>query len=121
MSEKTFTKETRLGPNRFKVETIKKSDDEIGYQRSLKKGETSYKDSREGMKKGGMTKGQKKIRTVMKEFKEKKLKSSSGQKVTNPKQAIAIALSEAGQSKKPKKAAMGAFIVKGGDYIKDLL
>ena len=35
-----------------------------------------------------------KIRTVMKEFKEGKLKSSSGQKVTNPKQAIAIGLSE---------------------------
>ena len=121
MSEKSFTKETKLGSNQFKVERIKKADDEIGYQRSLKKEETSYKDSREGMKKGGMTKGQKKIRTVMKEFKEKKLKSSSGQKVTNPKQAIAIALSEAGQSKKPKKAAMGAFIVKGGDYIKDLL
>ena len=30
----------------------------------------------------------------MKEFKEGKLKSSSGQKVTNPKQAIAIGLSE---------------------------
>ena len=35
-----------------------------------------------------------KIRTVMKEFKEGKLKSSSGPKVTNPKQAIAIGLSE---------------------------
>jgi len=68
-----------------------------------------------------MTKGQKKIRTVMREFKAKKLKSSSGQKVTNPKQAIAIALSEAGQSKKMKKAASGSFITKGGDYIKDLL
>jgi hypothetical protein len=72
-------------------------------------------------KSGGMTKGQKKIRTVMREFKAKKLKSSSGQKVTNPKQAIAIALSEAGQSKKMKKAKGGAFITKGGDYIKDLL
>jgi hypothetical protein len=121
MSEKSFTKETKLGSNQFKVERIKKADDEIGYQRSLKKEETSYKDSREGMKKGGMTKGQKKIRTVMREFKAKKLKSSSGQKVTNPKQAIAIALSEAGQSKKMKKAKGGAFITKGGDYIKDLL
>ena len=35
-----------------------------------------------------------KIGVVMKEFKEGKLKSSSGQKVTNPKQAIAIGLSE---------------------------
>ena len=40
----------------------------------------------------------------MNEFKHKKLNSSSGQKVTNPKQAIAIGLSEAGLSKKkPKK------------------
>jgi len=35
-----------------------------------------------------------KIGVVMKEFKEGKLKSSSGRKVTNPKQAIAIGLSE---------------------------
>lgn len=35
-----------------------------------------------------------KVHKVMKEFKEGKLKSSSGKKVTNPKQAIAIALSE---------------------------
>jgi len=83
--------------------------------------EKEYEDLKKGMKKGGMTKGQKKIRTVMREFKAKKLKSSSGQKVTNPKQAIAIALSEAGQSKKMKKAASGSFITKGGDYIKDLL
>jgi len=52
------------------------------------------------MKKGGMTKGQKKVGKVMSEFKEGKLKSSSGKKVTNPKQAIAIGLSEAGMSNK---------------------
>jgi hypothetical protein len=46
--------------------------------------------------------GQKKVGVVMKEFKAGKLKSSSGQKVTNPKQAMAIGLSEAGMSK-PKK------------------
>ena len=34
-----------------------------------------------------------KIRKVMREFKSGKLKSSSGDKVTNPKQAVAIALS----------------------------
>lgn len=83
--------------------------------------EKEYEDLKQGMKKGGMTKGQKKISKVMREFKANKLKSSSGQKVTNPKQAIAIALSEAGQSKKMKKAASGAFITKGKDYIKDLL
>ena len=38
-----------------------------------------------------------KVRKVMKEFKSGKLKSGgSGKKVTNKKQAIAIALSEAG-------------------------
>ena len=37
----------------------------------------------------------KKVKKVMGEFKRKKLKSSSGKKVTSRKQAIAIALSEA--------------------------
>ena len=45
-------------------------------------------------------KPQAKVRKVMHEFKEGKLKSSSGQKVTNPKQAIAIGLSEAKLSKR---------------------
>ena len=49
---------------------------------------------------------QDKVRTVMKEFKSGKLKSSSGQKVTNPKQAIAIGLSEAGISKKKEGGQM---------------
>ena len=35
-----------------------------------------------------------KVGKVMREFKEGKLKSSSGQKVTNPKQAIAIGIAE---------------------------
>jgi hypothetical protein len=51
-------------------------------------------------------KPQAKIRKVMREFRSGDLKSSSGQKVTNPKQAIAIGLSEAGMSK-PKKAKEG--------------
>ena len=42
---------------------------------------------------------QDKVRKVMKEFKEGDLKSSSGDKVESRKQAIAIALSEAGKSK----------------------
>lgn len=40
-------------------------------------------------------KAQEKIGTVMDEFKEGTLKSSSGDKVTNRKQAIAIGISEA--------------------------
>ena len=52
-----------------------------------------------------MTKKEKqaKIRLVMKEFKSGKLKSSSGVPVKSPQQALAIALSEAGMSRKPKK------------------
>lgn len=41
----------------------------------------------------------KKVRKVMKEFKEGKLKSSSGKKVTDRDQAVAIAMSESGQSR----------------------
>ncbi|MGO4709179.1 DUF6496 domain-containing protein [Chryseobacterium sp. 2TAF14] len=40
-------------------------------------------------------KAQEKVGKVMKEFKEGKLKSSSGDKVTNRKQAVAIGISEA--------------------------
>ena len=44
------------------------------------------------------------LKKVMKEFKSGKLKSGgSGKKVKNKKQAIAIALSEAGLSKKRRK------------------
>jgi hypothetical protein len=46
---------------------------------------------------------QNKVEKVMKEFKEGALKSSSGDKVESRKQAVAIALSEAGKSKKNKK------------------
>ena len=48
-----------------------------------------------------------KIATVQKEFQRGTLRSGSGAKVTNPKQSIAIALSEARRAgakiKKPKK------------------
>ncbi|MDF2460970.1 MAG: hypothetical protein K0S68_373 [Candidatus Saccharibacteria bacterium] len=50
-------------------------------------------------------KAQEKVGETMHEFKEGKLKSSSGDKVTNRKQAVAIGLSEARQegAKVPKK------------------
>ena len=66
---------------------------------------------------------QEKVGVVMKEFKEGELKSGSGKKVTDPKQAIAIALSEAGKAKdekeipdeqeKPEKAGEENALVKG--------
>ena len=47
--------------------------------------------------------GQAKVGVVMGEFKRGTLRSGgSGKKVTNPKQAVAIAMSEAGLSKKRK-------------------
>jgi hypothetical protein len=45
----------------------------------------------------------KKIGKVMGEYKEGSLKSSSGKKVSNPKQAMAIAMSEASKSARYKK------------------
>ena len=49
-------------------------------------------------------KGQAKVATVMREFKAGKLHSGkSGKIVKNPKQAVAIAMSEAGMSKKRGK------------------
>jgi len=48
------------------------------------------------------TKMQAKVAKVMREYKAGKLKSSSGDKVTNQKQAIAIAMSEAEAVKKGK-------------------
>ena len=46
--------------------------------------------------------GQGKIHKVMSEFKKGTLKSGSGGKVKNRRQAVAIAMSEAGMSKKKK-------------------
>lgn len=46
---------------------------------------------------------QKKVEKVMHAFKEGELKSSSGDKVTSRKQAVAIAMSEADVAKKGDK------------------
>jgi len=51
-----------------------------------------------------MTKGEKKVKKVMREYKKGTLNiGSSKKKVKNRKQAIAIALSEAGINKKRRK------------------
>jgi hypothetical protein len=52
-------------------------------------------------------KAQEKVEKSMHEMHEGKLKSGSGKKVTNPKQAIAIGLSEAREegAKVPKKSS----------------
>lgn len=60
------------------------------------------------MSKGKEPRKEKKVKKVMHEFEEEKLHSGSkkGPVVTNPKQAIAIGLSEArkaGEKVKPKK------------------
>lgn len=57
----------------------------------------------EGAKKRKHLPNKEKVGVVMSEFKKGTLHSGSGEKVTNPKQGIAIALSEAKMDKKKGK------------------
>jgi hypothetical protein len=69
-----------------------------------------------------LSKGKKKIAKVLKEFKSGKLHSGSkkGPEVTNPKQAVAIAYSEAKKAgSKPKKTAKTGKKMKAGKPTKD--
>jgi hypothetical protein len=75
---------------------VKKAKSQPKKRRSIKKAKSQAK------KRGSIKKNYKKeeckrnkISTVMREFKYKKLKTRYGKTVINPKQAIAIALSEA--------------------------
>jgi len=53
-------------------------------------------------------KGKEKVGVVMHEFKRGTLHSGSGHIVTNPKQAVAIAMHEAGLSKDQRKSTKGS-------------
>jgi len=93
-----------------KLHENKESTMEEGKETKMEK--KGYKETESGQMvksaKGGMTKSQKKVGKVMSEFKAGKLHSGKSKKIVkNPKQAIAIALSEAGKSKKMMKAASG--------------
>ena len=75
---------------------------------------------RVGLAKGGMTKSQKTVKTAMSKFKKGTLHSGSkkGPVVKSRKQAIAIALSEAGKSKTPRKKFKIGGIIKGVKKVK---
>ena len=84
-----------------RVKTAPLTDDVMFAPKNPQMSNYSGPQSPVGMKRGG------KVGKVMGEFKSGALKSSSGQKVTNRKQAMAIAMSEAGKSKMKKFAAGG--------------
>lgn len=59
-----------------------------------------------------------KVAKVMGEYKRGTLKSSSGSKVKSRRQAVAIAMSEAGMSKKSKKVPKGYHRMPNGKLMK---
>lgn len=59
-----------------------------------------------------------KVKVVMGEYKRGTLKSSSGRKVKSRRQAVAIAMSEAGMSKKSKKVPKGYHRMPNGKLMK---
>jgi hypothetical protein len=65
---------------------------------TAKKSSATKKAAKKGSGRKYSPKASKSVEREMKAMKQGKLKSSSGQKVTNPKQAIAIGLSEARKS-----------------------
>jgi hypothetical protein len=84
--------------------TQEESDAMDNYGKPLKPQPSLPSDAMEKKKKGG----QAKVGRVMREFKKGELHSGKkGPVVKNPKQAIAIALSEAGMSKPQKKQTGG--------------
>jgi hypothetical protein len=93
MATKKSSSSSRTKKSPSKKSSAKKS--------STKKSSSKKKSS--GRKYG--PKASKSVEREMKAYKKGKLKSGSGRKVTNPKQAIAIGLSEARKSgaKVPKK------------------
>ena len=84
------------------MESMKMESKETKMERKGFKEIKSGKMVKEKMAKGGMTKSQETITTAMRKFKKGKLHSGGkkGPVVKSKKQAIAIALSEAGKSKK---------------------
>lgn len=83
--------------NLDKYHSLKSDEEKQKFLKKLKqRSENKNKSESSDLEKAETDKKKKKVAKVMKEFKEGKLKSSSGEIVTDKSQAIAIAMSEAG-------------------------